>query len=112
MTRANKTTQSLPSNFMEKCAAHYTEAVAKHPTFAKYLFRASSIPAAKETLKSVKALLTEERKNKAVKAEDLLSCELAKAVVEYGKYENEKAIDGLYDALVVIMRMIKEIEED
>ena len=103
-------THTLPKDFISRCEEHYHKAITKHPHFVDALFESSNLQDAERTLVCARALLADAKRDKSVTAEGLLACEIAEAIVEYGKWENDKAIDECYDAIAVIMRIITTIE--
>lgn len=106
----NTHTPTIPKDFAARCEEHYHKAITKHPHFVDSLFEARNLQDAERTLVCARALLADARRDKSVTAEGLLACEMAEAIVEYGKWDNDKAIDECYDAIAVIMRIITTIE--
>ena len=97
----------MPEAFAENCAEHYMKAVEKHPHFADRLFCNESVKSAKSDL-TMKRHILKLLKNSC--SEAVLRCEISEAAYSFAQGDKAHAIDELYDAIAVIMRMIAVLE--
>lgn len=97
----------MPEAFAENCAEHYMKAVEKHPYFADLLFYPADVKSAKSDLTMRRHIL---KLLKKPIAEAVLRCEISEAVYSFAQGDKAHAIDELYDAIAVLMRMIAVLE--
>lgn len=110
-------TMKLETGIGEKLYAllqHYNHARRKHPSFADRPFTFGAL----SDLKLNEQLLLIDRKHieeqmveKCLAGDVLLKCEIQEAAVEVAKKDWDCAIEELYDAAAVILRMIDMIED-
>lgn len=101
----------MPEAFAENCAEHYMKAVEKHPYFADRLFLLGDEKKASQMLLlKMRLFIDYEKRESNVLAETILNCELAEAAYAFVLGDKAHAIDELYDAIAVLMRMIAVLE--
>ena len=98
----------MPEAFAENCAEHYMKAVEKHPHFADRLFYNENVRAARSNL-TMRRRILKLLKNSC--SEAVLRCEISEAAYSSAQGDKAHAIDELYDAVAVIMRMIAVLED-
>ena len=94
-----------------KVAEHYEHARRKHPYFAHTLFlEASDESAAARTLVRTRFCLNCERRVGEVVAETVLNCEICEAIHALACGDKAHAVEEIYDAIAVLLRMVDVIE--
>ena len=94
-----------------KVAEHYEHARRKHPHFAHTLFlEASDESAAARTLVRTRFCLNCERREGEVVAETVLNCEICEAIHALACGDKANAVEEIYDAIAVLLRMVDVIE--
>lgn len=101
---------AMPSDFSTRARVHYAKALEKHPMFFADMFVYDDTSLG-EQLEAIRDGLEMDDGCEAVEANDLLTCEMYEAFVENKKGDAPRAIDELYDAIAVIMRMIAVLEK-
>ena len=95
-----------------KVAEHYEHARREHPYFADGLFlgEKKSLESAKRRLAVMRMIIGVERGERTVCAETLLECEIAEARFEVVSGDKPHAVEEIYDAIAVLLRMVDVIE--
>ena len=95
-----------------KVAEHYEHARRKHPHFADGLFldEKKSLESAKRRLAVMRMIIEVERSERTVCAETLLECEIAEVCCAFGSGDKAHAVEEIYDAIAVLLRMADVIE--
>ena len=94
-----------------RIAEHYCHARRKHPHFAHTLFlEASDESAAARTLVRTRFCLNCEGRMGEVVAETVLNCEICEAIHALACGDKAHAVEEIYDAIAVLLRMIDVLE--
>lgn len=88
-------------------AAHYANAVCKHPRFADKFADACTSAYRRRTLKEARAALATARE---ISAEDVLLCEVCEIFEAHSRGERAAAIAECYDAIAVLLRIVDALE--
>lgn len=104
-------TVTLRPEVAAKVAEHYEHARRKHPHFAHTLFfEASGFGDAKQALANTRFCLYGEVARGEVVAETVLHCEICEAVFAFTSGDKPHAVEEIYDAIAVLLRMVDVIE--
>ena len=112
MKTESNTAATLRPEVAAKVAEHYEHARRKHPYFADGLFlgEKKSLESAKRRLAVMRMIIEVERGERTVCAETLLECEIAEARFEVVSGDKPHAVEEIYDAIAVLLRMVDVIE--
>ena len=95
-----------------KVAEHYEHARRKHPHFADGLFLDgdNALDSARRRLAVLRQIIEVEKEDRMVLAETLLECEIAETACAFGSGDKPHAVEEIYDAIAVLLRMADVIE--
>ena len=94
-----------------KITEHVNKAYLKHPIFVDRL-PAKTPQAAEANLALCREQLARKKELLLVEPDDLLTCEMAEVWEAYAKGDIDNAIDEIYDAIAVLMRLVARLEAE
>ncbi len=110
MTERKEMAATLRPEVAAKVAEHYEHARRKHPYFAHTLFLERDAFEAAKTLARTRRCLDFERGEGEVVAETVLNCEICEATHALACGDKPHAVEEIYDAIAVLLRIVDVIE--
>ncbi len=98
-------------SMLNEITAHVNKACTKHPLFVDRM-PAKTPQAAEANLALCRENLARKKELLLVEPDDLLACEMAEVWEAYAKGRHEEAIDEVYDAVAVLVRLIARLEAE
>ena len=96
---------------IDKIESHLYKACVKHPDFGVRLPK-QTVLAAEASLHICRENLVRKTSLGLVAPDDLLACEMAEVWGAYAKGDIDNAIDEIYDAIAVLMRLVARLEAE
>ncbi len=93
---------------IDKIESHLYKTCVKHPDFGVRLPK-QTVPAAEASLRICRENLVRKTSLGLVAPDDLLACEMAEVWEAYAKGDIDNAIDEVFDAIAVLVRLIARL---
>ena len=104
--------EEFAQNHHLRALDHYRHAREKHPYFADCLTvrppLSTIVPFV--DLNIIRKKINEDAAQNNTKANDVFQCEYAEFLAELSKHNNSRAVEELYDAIAVLLRMVDVLE--
>ena len=111
MGKTDKLETAIDAERVIRIAEHYCHARRKHPHFADALFLSrNSAEDAAMTLAYVRNSIELEKRRDNVSAQMLIECEICEAIHALACGDKAHAVEEIYDAIAVLLRMIDVLE--